>query len=91
MPARTINGKPVFGPPLPPHMIPWWSSPKYTLCEDGSSHEGKLELVTWNTPAHQGIHGMEEELGWGACILSEVDYLKEKFNVSGKVGETLGG
>ncbi|EIM84495.1 uncharacterized protein STEHIDRAFT_100561 [Stereum hirsutum FP-91666 SS1] len=44
---------------------------KYRACEDGSIHEGRLELITWPSPT--------EGTGWGACLLEEADDLKRKF------------
>lgn len=43
---------------------PWYDQPKYRRCMDGFNHEGRLELVTWDTPADQYT---SEALGWGAC------------------------
>ncbi|KAK7005802.1 hypothetical protein R3P38DRAFT_3039683 [Favolaschia claudopus] len=44
---------------------------KHRKCQDGSKHEGRLELVTWDCP--------EEELGWGACFANESEDLKKQF------------
>ena len=41
-------------------------------CDDGSLHEGKLELITWTT----------QDMGWGGCFAEESDDLKVKFEVS---------
>ena len=47
---------------------------KYRKCEDGNSHEGELELVTWNFETKG-----EEPLGWGAVIIEEAEEHKENF------------
>ncbi|KAF7376440.1 hypothetical protein MSAN_00059600 [Mycena sanguinolenta] len=46
---------------------------KHRLCQDGTTHEGRLELITWNCP--------EKGLGWGACFADESDDLKTKFKL----------
>ncbi|KII86930.1 hypothetical protein PLICRDRAFT_113878, partial [Plicaturopsis crispa FD-325 SS-3] len=46
---------------------------KYRKCNDGSSHFGKLELITWDCVDEDG------ELGWGACYKNESDDLKKSF------------
>ncbi|KAK8067528.1 hypothetical protein PG996_006640 [Apiospora saccharicola] len=46
---------------------------KHRKCEDGSVHFGELELITW---------GGEEagwELGWGRTQVSEVEFMKKKY------------
>lgn len=57
----------------PPSVTPWYNKRKYRRCQDGSDHEGRLELVTWSTPA--------EGLGFAACDESESEELKQKFEV----------
>ena len=47
---------------------------RYRKCEDGNSHEGKLELITWPSTAGQ------DRMGWGNCLATESDELKEKFD-----------
>ena len=44
---------------------------KYRKCQDGTKHEGQLELITW-------VCG-EEDIGFGACFLDECDDLKKTF------------
>jgi hypothetical protein len=46
---------------------------RHRKCEDGNSHEGKLELITWTSTADGG------RMGWGNCLATESDELKEKF------------
>ncbi|KAL6405417.1 hypothetical protein AUP68_11171 [Ilyonectria robusta] len=46
---------------------------RHRRCEDGCSHEGKLELITWTSTAGG------DRMGWGNCLASESDALKEKF------------
>ncbi|KAJ8519673.1 hypothetical protein ONZ45_g3427 [Pleurotus djamor] len=48
---------------------PWYDD--FRRCDDGSFHEGKLELITWDCP--------EEETGWGHILKEESDDLKRKF------------
>jgi hypothetical protein len=43
------------------------------LCRDGNSHEGRLELITWDCP--------EEGKGWGAYFADESESLKRKFEI----------
>ena len=48
---------------------------KFRLCEDGTLHFGKLELITWD-----GVDDiLEEQLGWGGCLKEESEDLKAKF------------
>ncbi|KAJ7451707.1 hypothetical protein B0H11DRAFT_2001080 [Mycena galericulata] len=44
---------------------------KYRMCKDGNSHEGRLELVTWDCP--------EEGTGWGACFAEDSADMKRQF------------
>ncbi|KAL1727388.1 hypothetical protein EV714DRAFT_217309 [Schizophyllum commune] len=53
----------------------WYDSPKYRKCDDGSMHEGKLELVTWEGKYRDS----DEKLGWGACIVEESEDMKKKY------------
>jgi hypothetical protein len=53
------------------HSVPWYD--KYRKCSDGSLHEGKLELITWNSISY------DEEMGWGNVILEESADMKAKF------------
>ncbi|KAH8656404.1 hypothetical protein BGZ61DRAFT_372375 [Ilyonectria robusta] len=46
---------------------------RHRRCKDGCSHEGKLELITWTSTAGG------DRMGWGNCLASESDELKEKF------------
>jgi hypothetical protein len=46
---------------------------KHRLCRDGNSHEGRLELITWDCP--------EEGKGWGAYFADESESLKRKFEI----------
>lgn len=48
-------------------------------CNDGANHEGRLELITWPTPAAATIS--EEDMGWGNCILEESEDLKKEFEI----------
>ena len=45
----------------------------------GGRHADELEIVTWNTPAGDELG---EDLGWGACIIEEIQDLKNRFEVS---------
>ncbi|KZT67272.1 hypothetical protein DAEQUDRAFT_746213 [Daedalea quercina L-15889] len=48
---------------------------KYRGCRDGSMHEGKLELVTWEwTDPDDGTR-----MGWGHTCIEEAEDLKRKF------------
>ncbi|KAL0488771.1 zmynd10 [Acrasis kona] len=50
----------------------WWK--KHAKCDDGSLHEGRLELISWKSISELG-----EEIGWGNVIIKEADDLREKF------------
>ncbi|KAI8962678.1 hypothetical protein F5Y11DRAFT_179343 [Daldinia sp. FL1419] len=52
---------------------PWYD--RYRKCQDGSSHFGELELITWGG----GCETTGEELGWGHCSASESAELKRKY------------
>jgi hypothetical protein len=49
-------------------------------CEDGSLHEGKLELVTWDTPENPN-EDYSEAMGWGAVVQDGAEEFKHKFEV----------
>ena len=51
-----------------------WSKKHQDSCNDGGRHDGKLELITWNTTEKDG-----SKLGWGGVYLEEAEQLKEKF------------
>lgn len=51
--------------------VPVWYD-KHRKCQDGSLHEGKLELITWACET--------EETGWGHCSADESDDLQRKFS-----------
>lgn len=46
---------------------------RYRKCEDGNSHDGGLELITWTSTSGG------EAMGWGNCLAEESDEMKEKF------------
>jgi hypothetical protein len=50
---------------------PWYT--KYRKCDDGSLHEGKLELITWNSNSDG------DKMGWGNVLLEESADMKAKF------------
>lgn len=58
-------------------------------CEDGSLHEGKLELITWNTPANPH-ESYGEDMGWGGVLAEEADEHKAEFEVSRSLHLTTG-
>ncbi|KXZ48656.1 hypothetical protein GPECTOR_26g559 [Gonium pectorale] len=47
---------------------------KYRKGKDGSRHEGKLELITWDGTDDDG-----ERLGWGAVLIEEAEEHKRLF------------
>ncbi|KAJ7072040.1 hypothetical protein C8F01DRAFT_1044390 [Mycena amicta] len=51
---------------------PQWYD-KHRKCQDGNLHEGRLELITWDSSSS------ELDLGWGACLKEEADDLKKDF------------
>ncbi|KAH9841725.1 uncharacterized protein C8Q71DRAFT_700219 [Rhodofomes roseus] len=58
---------------------------KYSGCRDGSMHEGKLELITWEyTDPESG-----DRMGWGNVLIEEADDLKRKFEVDCKGKKSL--
>ncbi|KAG2428871.1 hypothetical protein HYH02_014194 [Chlamydomonas schloesseri] len=48
---------------------------KHRKCEDGSEHEGELELITWDGKSDDG-----EQLGWGAVVIEEAEDHKRSFH-----------
>ncbi|KAI0853095.1 hypothetical protein F5Y00DRAFT_271587 [Daldinia vernicosa] len=48
---------------------------RYRKCEDGSSHFGKLELITWGGVCSDN----DEEMGWGNSVASESARLKRMY------------
>ena len=62
-------------PSTPPSQI-WYD--KYRKCKDGNKHEGRLELITWSTPANEH-EDWSEDMGWGNVIVAEAEDLKRKF------------
>lgn len=54
---------------------PWWVDLQRKTLRDGSHHEGKLELITWES-TEEGY-----KLGFGAVVMEEADELREKFEV----------
>lgn len=46
---------------------------KHRKCQDGYKHEGKLELITWNS-VEDGY-----EKGWGNVVIEESDDMRTKF------------
>ncbi|KAG2445471.1 hypothetical protein HXX76_000088 [Chlamydomonas incerta] len=59
---------------MPPARKPkvWYD--KHRKCEDGSEHEGELELITWNGKSDDG-----QQLGWGAVMMEEAEDHKRSF------------
>ncbi|KAI1394768.1 hypothetical protein F4819DRAFT_501571 [Hypoxylon fuscum] len=53
-------------------------------CEDGTSHFGQLELITWSGFQSE----ISEELGWGNCVASESAELKRKYEEQFKSDDT---
>jgi len=53
---------------------------KYRGCRDGSLHEGKLELMTWEYIEREG--GIR--MGWGNIAIEEAENMKRKFKVDFK-------
>ncbi|KAH9936540.1 uncharacterized protein B0H18DRAFT_325782 [Fomitopsis serialis] len=50
---------------------------KYRGCRDGSMHEGRLELITWEYTDPQ----TKDRMGWGNVIIEEAEEMKRKFQV----------
>ncbi|KAF7361604.1 hypothetical protein MVEN_00503600 [Mycena venus] len=44
---------------------------KHRRCRDGTSHEGRLELITWDFP--------QDGMGWGNCAAEDSEDMKKKF------------
>ncbi|KAF7306000.1 hypothetical protein HMN09_00754500 [Mycena chlorophos] len=49
----------------------WYDDDKYRICQDGVKHEGRLELITWDTP--------ERGLGWGGARKEDAEALRKEF------------
>ncbi|PVH78760.1 hypothetical protein DL98DRAFT_516563 [Cadophora sp. DSE1049] len=47
----------------------WYEDDRIRKCRDGSLHKGKLELITWNTPADPHDPNYSEDLGWELALL----------------------
>jgi hypothetical protein len=43
-----------------------WITPQMRKCQDGGSHEGNLQLITWTETDEDG-----QKLGWGNVIVEE--------------------
>ena len=54
---------------------PWYDA--HRRCEDGSKHEGRLELIKWSTQAEDAGG---EDMGWGNILAEESEGLKRKFD-----------
>ncbi|KZV82941.1 hypothetical protein EXIGLDRAFT_843339 [Exidia glandulosa HHB12029] len=63
----------VFCLPAPGH----WSE-KYRECQDGSMHQGRLELITWEGVVTD-YDGEVTRTGWASAELEDVDELKQIF------------
>ncbi|KAK7755038.1 hypothetical protein SLS62_002853 [Diatrype stigma] len=50
---------------------------RYRKCEDGSSHFGELELITWEGADPQ----LGEPMGWGNCLASESADMRRRYEV----------
>ncbi len=61
----------------------WYDA--HRKCEDGSSHFGALELITWKGPAPPELE-LGEGLGWGSCLASEGPGLRRRYE-----GDEFGG
>ncbi|KZV82942.1 hypothetical protein EXIGLDRAFT_664085 [Exidia glandulosa HHB12029] len=59
-----------------------WSD-QYRGCQDGSMHQGRLELVTWTS--HPDADG--DRTGFAAVVLSEVEDVKKMFKTKFKGDE----
>ncbi|KDR72151.1 hypothetical protein GALMADRAFT_126628 [Galerina marginata CBS 339.88] len=49
--------------------VQWYD--EFRKCQDGSIHEGRLELITWPNK--------KDGTGWGGCFAEESDDLRRKF------------
>lgn len=56
----------------------WYDA--FRKCEDGTSHFGDLELITWGKTRYEdGDQKVDGELGWGNSVVNEVWFLKQKY------------
>ena len=55
---------------------------KHRKCMDGNKHEGRLELITWESPESD-----KDKTGWGNCFIEESAELKAKFESKYKSDE----
>jgi len=58
---------------------------KYRGCRDGSMHEGKLELMTWEWTDPDLGH----RIGWGSAFIEEAEDVKRRFEVEYKGKRSL--
>ncbi|KAJ7826097.1 hypothetical protein B0H14DRAFT_2453212 [Mycena olivaceomarginata] len=54
---------------------------KHRMCRDGNKHEGRLEIVTWESPEHN--------TGWGACDKDRAEEVKRYFETDMEGDEEL--
>lgn len=59
----------------------WYDTPSIRRCEDGTLHEGQLQLITWSykPDGEEGLGG--EATGFGAVIMEEEAEFKKHFEV----------
>ena len=59
----------------------WYDTPSIRLCEDGTLHEGRLELITWSYTPSSEADEWDKPTGFAAVILEEAEDFKRHFEV----------
>lgn len=59
----------------------WYDTPSIRRCEDGTLHEGRLELITWSYTPDKDADLWDEPTGFASVILKEEGEFKDHFEV----------
>jgi hypothetical protein len=65
----------------PPSTKKWYDKPSIRHCEDGTLHEGRLELITWSYTPDKDEDLWDEPTGFASVILKEEKEFKDHFEV----------
>jgi hypothetical protein len=65
----------------------WYDTPSIRRCEDGTLHEGRLELITWSYTPGSEADKWDEPTGFAGVIMNEAEDFKSHFEVCFKLNE----
>jgi hypothetical protein len=65
----------------------WYDTPSIRRCEDGTLHEGQLELITWSYTPDGDADSWDEPTGFASVILKEEGEFKDHFEVRVELNE----